>query len=77
MTTGTPKEPDKESTPTSAYASFGWNMATGFALLVGGGLYLDNTFGGEKSFWTITGVILAVIFAVYEMWKLIRNFNNS
>lgn len=62
--------------PSRAYASFGWNLATGFGLLVGGGLYLDRTFGGDKSFWTIAGIFLAVVFAVYETWKLLKDFNN-
>lgn len=42
--------------------------AFGIAFLFLGGLYLDERFHTEF-FWAFTGIILGIIYLIYETWK--------
>jgi 4-hydroxybenzoate polyprenyltransferase len=57
-------------------AMFGTSLTLGSAMLVLVGYWLDRRAGGGYSR-TIAGLVLAMIYIAYEVWKLNRSLTNA
>lgn len=64
---------DEKSSQQSApsLAAFGSSIALGSAVLVLGGYWLDQRSGGGYKR-TLVGLLFALLYIVYETWKLTR-----
>lgn len=49
----------------------GTNVAVGMLLFTLLGAYADRN-RGTGNFWTLIGVVLGILFVVYEFWKTVR-----
>ena len=75
--TGSNKKVFVKRTKTYAIAStLGLNLAGGMAIFSMTGWWLDQKRGGGIIF-TMVGVLLGLVYGGYEMWKTIRQLNES
>jgi Na+(H+)/acetate symporter ActP len=65
------EEEDSQQSRTTSLAAFGSSIALGSAVLILGGYWLDQRAGGGYSR-TLVGLLLALLYIVYETWKLTR-----
>ena len=51
--------------------SLGLNIATGIVVFSLGGFFLDKKYNSAPA-WTMAGVLLGLVYAGYEVWKIVR-----
>mgnify|MGYP003587391124 CR=1 FL=1 len=69
-----PQEPFRlvgRSPALAAAVNLGMQLAAGMALFAGLGYWLDRRRGGGVAF-TLGGVLLALLYGGYEVWKVVR-----
>ncbi len=59
-----------------AALSLGTNMAAAFAVFGGLGYWMDRG-RGRGPFWTVCGLLFAMAFCMYEVWKLVRRLDEE
>jgi len=55
--------------------ALGMNLSAGMALFSLGGYYLDVQSDDGQYPWTLIGMFFGLIYAAYEVWKVVRRLN--
>ncbi len=71
-----PPESERNRAATSAALNLGLQWAAGMALCAGAGYHIDRKRGGGSAF-TLAGILLGLVYGTYELWKVVRAFNEA
>lgn len=65
-----PDDSGRDYKSISMAATMGFGIAVSLAVLVGGGVWLDIKLNSAP-LWTIIGLVLGLVAAVYQLWELV------